>query len=242
MDVIPFDGFELRPPAPDIFGGDEAVTPAPHYFSPLADWHLKNLANRAIVEAKAAYLYLAVDRPKNAVNGWYVTGEKVYLTLDEAKQHGESRYKVGHMVRVYTCPALVFITDEHYFPVLDLNTPNPFSGLHRLVVDERGGLPKTIGKLAKLLAATERSQGHWQWFLTGVMAKEHLEFEGLALDTVRKPSCLAYTRQHVKIRRTARGVPLPESTPAKARRQEEAKWVRGSWEVSDEYLFLVTRQ
>lgn len=105
--------------------------------------------------------------------------------------------------------------------------------------EEGWGLPKSVGKLGKLLAATERNQAKGQVFLKGVIAKEQVKFEGLSLDTVRKPNWLAYTRQYVKARRPAGSPQEPESNPAKARRQEEAKWVMGAWDVSDEYTFLI---
>lgn len=101
--------------------------------------------------AVLANLYVLGSRQKNAVprqprenqptsaltkDDWFVNPEQVYLTLGEAKSQGDARYKTGRLVRINDCPALVFITDEHYFPVLDLNTPKPFAGLHQLVVEE----------------------------------------------------------------------------------------------------------
>lgn len=252
---IPYGGLLLNcPPSDQLEEGDDCAY-APHYFFPLADWHLKEMAEDRIVDIVAANLYILGVRPKNAVprqphepqpttslteNDWFVNSEQIYLALDEAKRQGDSRYKAGHLVRIYACPALVFITDEHYFPVLDLNTPNPFAGLYHLIVEEGRGLPKTVGKLGKLLAMAERSQARGQWFLKGVVAREQVDFEGLSLDTVRKPRCLAYTRQYVKIRQPAGGLQEPESNPAKARRHEEAKWGMGVWDVSAEHLFTMT--
>ncbi len=251
---IPFGGLLLNcpPPSPIEEGDDCAYDP--HYFFPLSDWHLQDMANHRIVEVVVANLYVLGSRQKNAVprqprenqptsaltkDDWFVNAEQVYLTLDEAKRQGDARYKSGRRVRIYTCPAMVFITDEHYFPVLDLNASKPFAGLHYLVVEEGVGLPKTVGKLGKLLAAAERKQAKGQVFLKGVIAKEQVEFEGLSLDTVRKPSCLAYTRQHVKIRRPAGSPQEPELNPDKVARHEKAKWVMGSWEVSDAYAHLI---
>lgn len=251
---IPCGGLLLNyiPPDPLEEGDDCAYDP--HYFSPLADWHLQDMAKHRIVGVMAANLYVLGVRLKNAVprkppeaqttpaltkDDWFVNPEQIYLTLDEAKRQGDARYKSGRLVRIYACPALVFITDEHYFPVLDLNTSKPFAGLHHLVVEEGGGLPKTVGKLGKLLTAAERNQADGQVFLRGVIAKEQVEYEGLSLDTARKLSCLAYTRRYVKARQPAGGVQAPESTPTKARRQEEAKWVMGSWDVSDAYAPLI---
>lgn len=248
---IPCGGLLLNcPPSDPLEEGDDCAFD-PHYLTTLADWHLKEMANDRIVDIVAANLYVLGARPKNAVprqpraatslteNDWFVNAEQVYLTLEEALQQGDARYKSGWLARVYTCPALVFSTVEHYFLVLDLNTPKPFSGLHRLVVEEGRGLPKTVGKLGKLLAMAERSRARGQWFLKGVIAREQVDFEGLALDTVRKPSCLAYTRQYVKIRQPVEGIQEPETNPAKARRLEEAKWAMGVWDVSAEHLFAI---
>ncbi|MHB0973579.1 MAG: hypothetical protein ACYC0P_04965 [Thiobacillus sp.] len=113
------------------------------------------MAKHRVVNVVAANLYVLGVRLKNAVprkppepqttpaltkNDWFVNAEQVYLTLDEARRQGEARYKSGRLVRIYACPALVFITDEHYFPVLDLNTPQPFAGLHHLIVEKGLGL------------------------------------------------------------------------------------------------------
>lgn len=45
-------------------------------------------------------------------------------------------------------------------------------------------------KLGKLLAVAERKQAKGQVLLKGVIAEEQMEYEGLSLDTVRKPSFL----------------------------------------------------
>ncbi|MDO9468582.1 MAG: hypothetical protein Q7J36_14885 [Thiobacillus sp.] len=143
---IPSGGLLLNYTPPDPFEEGDDCAYDPHYFSPLADWHLKDMAKHRIVEVVVANLYMLGSRQKNAVprqppetqtapaltkDDWFVNAEQVYLTLDEAKRQGDARYKSGRLVRIYTCPALVFITDEHYFPVLDLNPRSHMSLLRK---------------------------------------------------------------------------------------------------------------
>ena len=190
---IPSGGLLLdySPPDPLEEGDDCAYDP--HYFSPLADWHLKDMAKHRIVEVVVANLYVLGSRQKNAVprqprenqptsaltkDDWFVNPEQVYLTLGETKSQGDAIYKSGRLVRIHVCPALVFITDEHYFPVLDLNTANPFAGMYQLVVGKGVGLPKTVGKLGKLLASTERKQAKGRCYSRRSLPRSRLSSRG----------------------------------------------------------------
>lgn len=146
---IPSGGLLLNYPLDPFEEGDDCAYD-PNYFFPLADWHLKDMAKHRVIDAVAATLYVLGIRHRSSVrrnppktrttpaltkDNWFVNAEQVYLALDKAKRQGDARYKSGFLARIYACPALVFITDEYYFPVLDLNTPKPFAGLHRLVVE-----------------------------------------------------------------------------------------------------------
>lgn len=218
---------------------------SPHYFIPLEDGHLKDLSKTKILRHSAIYTYLVADRTRGAIrrnasplkpvltkDDWFTDSWRVYLHLDEAKRFGDLLYQTRRSVRIFTCPTVMFQTDDHYILVLDLNTRTPFSTFYEMFKDGRA-YPRTVGGVGRLLSAAKKKQDDPpRLYLTGVVSREQFSIEGLQFDEATKPYCLGYSRSYVPATRGKGG----RWTVAKvAARLDAAKWLPQIWDVSEEY-------
>jgi hypothetical protein len=224
------------------FDVDDDVPAKPHYFLPLEDGQFRDLSSRRVTGLDRVYTYLVADRsdallgelapkPSLTQGDWLSDSWRVFLDLDEAKRFGDLLYQKRHSVCIFTCPTVVFPTDDHYILVLDLNTRTPFSVIRRQF---EAGLdyPRTVGKVGKLLTRAGLGPEPCRRYLKGIVSQARFSSEGLRFDEAAKPHCLGHSRSYVNKCKPRGG---RDGLEAVAARPDVAEWLPQIWDISEEH-------